>query len=299
MPRTSDLDSAELVAGELIANAVRHGAPPFGICIDWHDDPPILCVVDRGRGMPPVYPAPEPLSECGRGLLIVRALAGDIVVDTSGENGSGTRVVVALPVRRRDDRARRVAAARSGALGDFFDRFGELVDGVLDVVELRRDLAPIDLARQRIAHVLHEGSALDARPHVVDEVFHRLLLLHRTKRLPPERSNQTLRHDVRVRGDDVVDGSPRAMRPAHRIRAEEIEPAALEHAVPARFELKRSVRISRFPQYADHLAVCANGAAAQERRPRSTGGIKSQKRVQSGRPSISRASSVRRASSST
>ena len=101
--QSSDLDSAELVAGELIANAVRHGAPPFGICIDWHDDPPILCVVDRGRGMPPVYPAPEPLSECGRGLLVVRALAGDLVVDASGENGAGTRVVVALPVRRRED----------------------------------------------------------------------------------------------------------------------------------------------------------------------------------------------------
>ncbi|HEV2644231.1 MAG TPA: hypothetical protein VGT98_16075, partial [Candidatus Elarobacter sp.] len=41
----SDLDGAELVVGELVANAVRHGAPPFGVCIDWHDDPPMLCVV--------------------------------------------------------------------------------------------------------------------------------------------------------------------------------------------------------------------------------------------------------------
>ena len=96
----SDLDSAELVVGELIANAVTHGAPPFGICIDWHDDPPILCVVDRGPGMRPVYAAPEPHSECGRGLLLVRALAGDVVVDSSRDEGSGTRVVVALPVRR-------------------------------------------------------------------------------------------------------------------------------------------------------------------------------------------------------
>ena len=53
----SDLDAAELVVGELVANAVRHGAPPFGICIDWHDDPPMLCVVDRGPGMRPLYPA--------------------------------------------------------------------------------------------------------------------------------------------------------------------------------------------------------------------------------------------------
>ena len=98
----SDLDAAELVVGELIANAVRHGAPPFGVCIDWHDDPPILCVVDRGPGMRPLYPAPDPQSEGGRGLLLVRALAGDVVVDAAEGDRSGTRVVVALPVRRSE-----------------------------------------------------------------------------------------------------------------------------------------------------------------------------------------------------
>ena len=101
--KRSDLDAAELVVGELIANAVLHGAPPYGICIDWHDDPPILCVVDRGRGMRPVYPAPDPQSEHGRGLLLVRALAGDLVVDSPTEDRSGTRVVVALPVHRGED----------------------------------------------------------------------------------------------------------------------------------------------------------------------------------------------------
>ena len=101
----SDLDAAELVVGELVANAVRHGAPPFGICIDWHDDPPMLCVVDRGRGMRPVYPAPDTFSECGRGLLLVRALAGEVVVDSASAGREGTRVVVALPVHRRPPRA--------------------------------------------------------------------------------------------------------------------------------------------------------------------------------------------------
>jgi anti-sigma regulatory factor (Ser/Thr protein kinase) len=101
----SDLDAAELVVGELVANAVRHGAPPFGVCIDWHDDPPMLCVVDRGRGMRPVYPAPDPESERGRGLLLVRALAGEIVVDSSSADRDGTRVVVALPVHRHPPRA--------------------------------------------------------------------------------------------------------------------------------------------------------------------------------------------------
>ena len=97
----SDLDAAELVVGELVANAVRHGAPPFGVCIDWHDDPPMLCVVDRGRGMRPVYPAPGVESERGRGLLLVRALAGQVVVDSASPDREGTRVVVALPVHRR------------------------------------------------------------------------------------------------------------------------------------------------------------------------------------------------------
>ncbi|MDQ6942854.1 MAG: ATP-binding protein [Candidatus Eremiobacteraeota bacterium] len=101
----SDLDAAELVVGELVANAVRHGAPPFGVCIDWHDDPPMLCVVDRGRGMRPVYPAPDFDSESGRGLLLVRALAGEVVVDSSSPGRDGTRVVVALPVHRGPPRA--------------------------------------------------------------------------------------------------------------------------------------------------------------------------------------------------
>ncbi|MEA2784301.1 MAG: hypothetical protein QOF71_405 [Candidatus Eremiobacteraeota bacterium] len=101
----SDLDAAELVVGELVANAVRHGAPPFGICIDWHDDPPMLCVVDRGRGMRPMYPAPDTFSERGRGLLLVRALAGEVVVDSASAGREGTRVVVALPVQRRPPRA--------------------------------------------------------------------------------------------------------------------------------------------------------------------------------------------------
>ena len=98
---SSDLDGAELVVGELVANAVLHGAPPFGVCVDWTDDPPVLCVVDRGLGMPPVYPAPGPDSETGRGLLIVRALAGGISIDTTSAPAAGTRIVVSLPVHRR------------------------------------------------------------------------------------------------------------------------------------------------------------------------------------------------------
>ncbi len=96
----SDLDAAEQIVGELMANAVRHGAPPFGVCVDWDDDPPTLCIVDRGPGMPPLYLAPESQSERGRGLLLVRALAGEVLVDSPAGGRSGTRVVVTLPVCR-------------------------------------------------------------------------------------------------------------------------------------------------------------------------------------------------------
>ncbi len=99
----SDLDSAEQIVGELMANAVRHGAPPFGVCIDWGDDPPTLCIVDRGPGMPPLYAVPEAQSEHGRGLLLVRALAGEVLVDSPAGTRGGTRVVATLPVRRSSD----------------------------------------------------------------------------------------------------------------------------------------------------------------------------------------------------
>ena len=99
----SDLDAAEQIVGELMANAVRHGAPPFGVCIDLDDDPPTLCIVDRGPGMRPLYPVPEAQSEHGRGLLLVRALAGEVLVDSPAGGRNGTRVVVTLPVCRSDE----------------------------------------------------------------------------------------------------------------------------------------------------------------------------------------------------
>jgi anti-sigma regulatory factor (Ser/Thr protein kinase) len=103
---TSDLDAAELIVGELVANVVRHGAPPFGVCVDWNDEVPMLYISDRGRPQRQLlYPAPDHEAERGRGLLLVRALAaGELVVDPPGNAHSGTRIAVALPVRR-DGRA--------------------------------------------------------------------------------------------------------------------------------------------------------------------------------------------------
>jgi anti-sigma regulatory factor (Ser/Thr protein kinase) len=103
----SDIDGAELIVGELIANVVRHGSPPFGVCVDWNGDVPTLYVSDRGRPRKRLlYSAPDDLAENGRGLLLVRALShGSLAVEARGGTRSGTRVVVTLPVRRRNDRA--------------------------------------------------------------------------------------------------------------------------------------------------------------------------------------------------
>jgi len=98
----SDLDAAEVIVGELLANVVRHGAPPFGVCVDWNAERPTLYVSDRGRARKRLlYTAPDHDAERGRGLLLVRALAcGAPAIDARGGTRGGTRVAVTLPVRR-------------------------------------------------------------------------------------------------------------------------------------------------------------------------------------------------------
>lgn len=100
-PGASDLGGAEAIVGELVANVVRHGAPPFGACIDWHDDQATFCISDRGDATRLLYALPDPFAESGRGLLIVRAFGGQFVVDPPSADRRGLRVVVQLPVWKR------------------------------------------------------------------------------------------------------------------------------------------------------------------------------------------------------
>ena len=100
-PGESDLSGAEAIVGELVANVVRHGAPPFGAYIDWRDEQATFCISDRGNAKRLLYAMPEPFAESGRGLLIVRALGGQFVVDPPSADHRGLRVVVQLPVWRR------------------------------------------------------------------------------------------------------------------------------------------------------------------------------------------------------
>ena len=99
-PALSDLNDAEQIVGELVANAVRHGASPFGMHIDWREERPTLSIRDSGIRTRILYAAPDREAETGRGLLIVRALGGAFILDGPNDEHTGMRVVVELPVCR-------------------------------------------------------------------------------------------------------------------------------------------------------------------------------------------------------
>jgi anti-sigma regulatory factor (Ser/Thr protein kinase) len=99
-PAHSDLDDAEQIVGELVANVFLHGASPFGMHIDWREERPTLSVRDSGLRTKLLYAVPDWDAERGRGLLIVRALGGAFVLEGPNDEHTGMRVVVELPVCR-------------------------------------------------------------------------------------------------------------------------------------------------------------------------------------------------------
>ena len=95
----SDLDAAELIVGELVANVIRHAPGAIGIYVSWKGHEAVLIVSDRGPGVPVVRCAPDGRATSGRGLFLIQALAREMKIDTVA--GRGSRVVVHLPVHRR------------------------------------------------------------------------------------------------------------------------------------------------------------------------------------------------------
>ena len=92
-----DLASAELIAGELIGNVVRHAPGPINISIAFEDDRVRLCVQDSGAGFAERAPASDDeLSERGRGLAIIEALATNVKVELLP--AFGKQISVDLPV---------------------------------------------------------------------------------------------------------------------------------------------------------------------------------------------------------
>jgi anti-sigma regulatory factor (Ser/Thr protein kinase) len=99
----SDIDAAELIYGELLANTVRYASEgPVEAALEVHDgDPPVLTVRDHGPGfrVDPWPPHRDPYAESGRGLGLVELLACE--VDVGSADGGGTVVRATLPVRPR------------------------------------------------------------------------------------------------------------------------------------------------------------------------------------------------------
>ncbi|MDQ6942825.1 MAG: SpoIIE family protein phosphatase [Candidatus Eremiobacteraeota bacterium] len=97
----TDLFPAELILGELLANAVEHAPGAVHVELAWRGDEPFLTVRDNGRGFQPRARLPEDVfSESGRGLFLISAFARDVTSTTRLEGG--TDVCVVLPFSRTE-----------------------------------------------------------------------------------------------------------------------------------------------------------------------------------------------------
>lgn len=83
--RSTDLTSHELVFGELVANAVRHGDEPILVDIVLGEDGTVhICVENGGECFDlerQLAASPTPSATGGRGLQIVRALVDSLEVE--------------------------------------------------------------------------------------------------------------------------------------------------------------------------------------------------------------------------
>ncbi len=96
--RPAERFTAEIVFGELIANAVRHApGPVVARCRVAPDGTATIEVDDAGGGFAPAPRAADPFAETGRGLALLRALAGGVRVGTAP--GGGASVSVELAAR--------------------------------------------------------------------------------------------------------------------------------------------------------------------------------------------------------
>jgi anti-sigma regulatory factor (Ser/Thr protein kinase) len=94
----TDTKLAEVAAGEVMANAFRHGTPPGRVRV-WHDADAILVRVDSGGPGPEVatsgFRPPDLTAGSGAGLWVARQLADVVHVETRRD---GTTVELQFPL---------------------------------------------------------------------------------------------------------------------------------------------------------------------------------------------------------
>lgn len=98
----SNLFDAKSVIGELIANVVEHAPGPVHSEIDWGGDHPVLRMRNASVGFTPRIALPaDPMSEDGRGLYLVSALADDLRVASHFDGD--TEISVRLRLHKHPD----------------------------------------------------------------------------------------------------------------------------------------------------------------------------------------------------
>ncbi len=97
--KQADYHAIRLIFFELLGNVLRHAPGRLMVRLEWFEESPRLHIFDRGQGFEfrPVLPA-ETLAESGRGLFIIQALTGSLVVHRLP--GCGSHVSVVLPAQR-------------------------------------------------------------------------------------------------------------------------------------------------------------------------------------------------------
>lgn len=112
-----DVETVELIVGEICANAVKHAyshpGERYEVQLDFGKDQALVTVRDHGKGADPrlFYRDPLELREGGRGILLVQALAHrfDYIVD------NGTTINAAVKLRYKSpELAERAARLDNG-----------------------------------------------------------------------------------------------------------------------------------------------------------------------------------------
>lgn len=109
----SDVDGAEIVMGELLANVARHAAGPSWVSVEWPTERPVVAVHDLGPGFSLERVDRQAPREGGFGLQIVSHLVPRLEV--ARKRAGGSRVTAELPVRRSRRETRR--SVPTGAAG--------------------------------------------------------------------------------------------------------------------------------------------------------------------------------------